>query len=339
MKKKTTVTPETTELRRQGEVKLSGHKKKAAATPATKAEIQRLVHELQVHQFELEMQNEELMRSRAELESTLNLYAELFAFAPVGYFTLARDGTIRRANLTGAKLLGVELSNLIKRRFELFISLQSRTTFSTFLDKVFISEKKEVCDVTLQNDRPAPLWVHLEAILESSHGQGEMCYVIVSDITERKQAEEELRHLSTHDALTGLYNHNFFFEEMARLERGREFPVSIVMTDVDHLKETNDQEGHASGDALLKRIAQVLTAAFRVEDVVARIGGDEFAVLLPDTDSASAKVSMQRVRQAIQENNAAHIDPPIRLSLGVSTAESPMPLSVVLKKSIREYVS
>lgn len=156
---------------------------------------------------------------------------------------------------------------------------------------------------------------------------------IGQDITERKQAEESLRYLSTHDRMTGLYNHGFFVEEMARLERGRNFPVSVVLADVDHLKDANDHYGHAAGDALLKRVAQVLTAAFRAEDVVARIGGDEFAVLLPATNSTSAEISLNRVRQIIQENNTTHKDPLIRLSLGVSTAESRAPLSGVLKEA------
>lgn len=155
----------------------------------------------------------------------------------------------------------------------------------------------------------------------------------MTDITERMQADEELRRLSAHDSLTGLYNRGFFTVEMARLERGREFPVSIVMADVDHLKKTNDQQGHAAGDSLLKRIAQVLTAAFRVEDVVGRIGGDEFAVLLPSTDAAGARVSLERVRRVVQENNAANAETPIRLSLGVSTAVTAAPLSVVLKEA------
>ena len=83
---------------------------------------------------------------------------------------------------------------------------------------------------------------------------------------------------------------------MARLERGRQFPISIVMADMDFIKKTNDQQGHAAGDALLQRVAQTLTAAFRAEDMVARIGVDEFAVLLPATDATAAQVSLGRVR-------------------------------------------
>ncbi len=334
MKKKITAAAQTTELRRRAEEKLGRRRQTAAGSPpATKAEIQRLLHELQVHQIELEMQNEELIEARAELELTLNLYTELYAFAPVGYFTLARDGAIRRANLTGAKLLGVALSELVRRRFEFFISPESRTTFRTFLEKVFISEKKESCDLALQNNGSAPLWVHVEAVIEFPRGEGELCYVVVSDITERKHAEEELRYLSTHDMLTGLYNHGYFFEEMARAERGRQFPVSIVMADVDQLKETNDLYGHAAGDELLKRTAQVLLAAFRAEDVVARIGGDEFAVLLPNTDETTAENLLQRVAHMIHEKENIQTETPIRLSLGVSTAASSMPLSVILKKA------
>jgi diguanylate cyclase (GGDEF)-like protein len=145
----------------------------------------------------------------------------------------------------------------------------------------------------------------------------------------RQQAAEALHHLSTHDALTGLYNRHYFEEELARLERGRRYPLSLAIADVDGLKAINDQAGHAAGDALLKHVAQLLTAAFRAEDVVTRIGGDEFAVLPPDTDAAAA--AARRVRQLLQEYNAVTGDSPLRLSLGVSTAETPMPLADVFK--------
>jgi diguanylate cyclase (GGDEF)-like protein/PAS domain S-box-containing protein len=158
---------------------------------------------------------------------------------------------------------------------------------------------------------------------------------IARDISERKRAELELKYISLHDALTGLYNRGFFEAEMARLESGRQFPVSIIMADVDQLKETNDRYGHAVGDVLLKRVAQVLTKSFRSEDVVARIGGDEFAVLLPGAGMAAAEDALHRVRKLLLEHNVAHSEILVRLSFGVSTAEKPATLNDILKEADR----
>src|SRR5512141_3210949 len=117
-----------TELRLNAELKLKEQKKKTASPTARGKDNLRLIHELEVHQIELEMQNEQLLQSQAELESTLSLYAELYALAPVGYFTLTRDGMIRRSNLTGAKLLNRSISELLKQRFEFLVDLPSRAT-------------------------------------------------------------------------------------------------------------------------------------------------------------------------------------------------------------------
>jgi PAS domain-containing protein len=168
-------------MRQQAEKKWSQRKKSLK----TETDTLRLIHELGVHQIELEMQNEELLQAKAGLEATLSLYAELYAFASVGYFTLTRDGTIRRANLTGAKILGVELSELINRRMALFFLPKSRLTFSTFLDKVFTSKSKEICEVAVPKAESTPLWVQIEAIVESSDGH-ELCYAKVDDITSLK---------------------------------------------------------------------------------------------------------------------------------------------------------
>jgi PAS domain S-box-containing protein len=169
-------------LRQQAEEKLSKRRKSLA----TETDTLRLIHELEVHQIELEMQNDELLQAKAALEATLSLYAELYAFASVGFFTLTRDGTIRRANLTGAKMMGVGLNELIKRRFALFVSPESRLTFSTFLDDVFTSGSKKICEVAVQKTGSAPLWLQIEAVVDSSNGHDELCYAIVDDITNRK---------------------------------------------------------------------------------------------------------------------------------------------------------
>ncbi|MEA1971628.1 MAG: GGDEF domain-containing protein, partial [Thermodesulfobacteriota bacterium] len=145
--------------------------------------------------------------------------------------------------------------------------------------------------------------------------------------------EEQLRYLSTHDSLTGLYGRAFFDEEMFRFERGRTFPVSVVMLDVDGLKWVNDTRGHKAGDALLKRVAQVLGMVFRAGDIAARIGGDEFAVLLPGTGISAAKEILVRFRAFLEDHNKEYPDLPLSLSIGVAEGSKGDSLACVQKKA------
>jgi PAS domain-containing protein len=125
MKRDQTPSADAAELRRRAEARLGAGRSEAAAL--AEVDAQRIVHELQVHKVEPEMQNEELCRSRVEVEAGLERYTELYDFAPVGYMTLGRDGAIRQVNLTGTRLLGVERGRLPGRRFGVLIHLSSRT--------------------------------------------------------------------------------------------------------------------------------------------------------------------------------------------------------------------
>jgi PAS domain S-box-containing protein len=184
MKKDRTPSADTTGLRPRAEARL-GVDKTEGATP-TEKEALRLLHELQVHQIELEMQNEELRRSRAEVEAGLERYTELYDFAPVGYLTLGRDGAIRQVNLTGAGLLGVERARLVGRRLGVFVGEPDRAGLKTFMEKVFAGQTQAVCEVALLREGKGSLSVHITATVSPD---GQECRAMLADITERKQIE------------------------------------------------------------------------------------------------------------------------------------------------------
>jgi PAS domain S-box-containing protein len=180
-------------LRRRAEARL-GEKQSSQRSEVggqwTTDDTVRLVHELKVHQIELEMQNEELKAARATAEALLAQYTELYDFAPAGYLTLAREGTIRQVNFTGARLLGVVRSGLLLRRFGQFVAEGDRRAFSDFLEKVFAGEAGESCEVTLPREGSQSLVVQVAAVRSAD---GQECRAVVLDITEHKQAEVVLR--------------------------------------------------------------------------------------------------------------------------------------------------
>ena len=140
--------------------------------------------------------------------------------------------------------------------------------------------------------------------------------IVLRDITERRNAEEQVRYLSYHDQLTGLYNRAFFEEEMRRLDSGRQLPVSIILGDVNGLKLVNDAFGHLEGDSLLCNVAKAVRQSCRGEDIVARWGGDEFVVLLPRTAQEEAMEVCERIRSACDGFSQS----PVRLSIALGTA-------------------
>jgi diguanylate cyclase (GGDEF)-like protein/PAS domain S-box-containing protein len=153
-------------------------------------------------------------------------------------------------------------------------------------------------------------WVHGLGDFEfDDQGNPIRLIATVQDITKRRIAEEEVIYLSYHDKLTGLYNRRFYEEEVKRLDTERNFPISIIIGDVNGLKLVNDAFGHAKGDELLQKAAVAIQSACRADDIVARWGGDEFVILLPKTKSEEAERIINRIKQqyANQQVNALSI--------------------------------
>ena len=142
--------------------------------------------------------------------------------------------------------------------------------------------------------------------------------IIFYDLTEDKKIEEQLRFISFHDKLTGLYNRAYLDNELIRLASGRFNPVGFISIDVDGLKLVNDNLGHVVGDSLLFNVGQLLKKSFRDCEVVARLGGDEFAALIPHCDTAVIENVCQRIRENIKKHNELYTDLPISISIGWS---------------------
>jgi len=195
MKKYQSPSEEILELRRRAEERL--REASAEQAPRTPLETQKLLHELEVHQIELEMQNAELRQAREEMEQMLERCTDLYDFVPVGYFTLDPDGVIRAVNIAGAALLGVERKLLPGRGFEAFVFFEVRSAFTSFLAQVFASGGKETLDLVLAplQEGNAPLFVRIDAVANST---GRECRIAAIDITKRRQAEEELARYREH---------------------------------------------------------------------------------------------------------------------------------------------
>jgi len=144
---------------------------------------------------------------------------------------------------------------------------------------------------------------------------------ILRDVTERKRMEQELLHISSHDPLTGLFNRAHFEEEMKKLASSNRYPVTVICTDIDGLKLANDALGHSTGDQMLKAYAGVLRSVFGAEAVVARTGGDEFAVLLPASQGAVAEWLVRSLEEAVASHNRLQQSLPLSASVGIATCK------------------
>ncbi|MBF0486908.1 MAG: diguanylate cyclase [Nitrospirae bacterium] len=193
------------------------------------------------------------------------------------------------------------------------------------------SERIEV-EQRCKDGRIIPVEVVISAIT-NAEGDVKEFVGISRDITQRKKEENKLKYSSTHDSMTGLYNRAFFDAELGRISKGGQFPVSFIVADLDGLKRVNDSIGHEAGDQLIRGAASVLNMAFRGSDVVARTGGDEFIIILKETDEALSAKSIERVRAYQAQFNEKNDGLPVSISLGVATAHRAGDIESAIKEA------
>jgi diguanylate cyclase (GGDEF)-like protein len=157
--------------------------------------------------------------------------------------------------------------------------------------------------------------------------------IALTDITARKKAEAYLEYLGKHDVLTKLHNRAFYMDELNRLQRKSLRPVSALVIDLDGLKEANDQLGHDAGDALLRRLGEVLNGAISVPNHAARIGGDEFAVLMPGADRQAALTLLETIHELLKINNQFYSNAPLGISVGLATSEPGETMEAMVRRA------
>jgi PAS domain S-box-containing protein len=182
------------DLRRRAEEKAHTDEVQAQKTLSPEESV-RLLHELQVHQIELEMQNEELRRAQGELEAARARYFDLFDLAPVGYFTLSEQGLIREANLTAAGLLGVERRDLVKKPLTRFVLSEDQDIYYRHRKLLFESGQPQLLDLRMLRADASTFWARLETTEAQDVDGAPVCRAVMSDITASKQAEEKLAEL------------------------------------------------------------------------------------------------------------------------------------------------
>ncbi|NLC12077.1 MAG: diguanylate cyclase [Firmicutes bacterium] len=226
---------------------------------------------------------------------------------PTLIWALDTGGNIIFVNKSAQDFFGKKFESVEGKKIDQLVSPQEAQQLQEALNKVLIGNKGCRLEMQVESRLRSKRWleVHLSPAFTDNRVVDSITFT-ANDITEHKMSEEELKRISMHDTLTGLYNRHYFEEELEKLDSSRYYPISIIMCDIDGLQLVNNVMGHDMGDELIKKAAEIIKKPFRSSDVVARLGGDEFAVILPETSQETAREICSRVKDAVAEYNKAN---------------------------------
>ncbi|HKL75152.1 MAG TPA: diguanylate cyclase [Halanaerobiales bacterium] len=259
-----------------------------------------------------------------ELQKRLELrekhYKKIFESSPAGMMLIDENGIVIRVNQAHCDFTGYKKQEI-----------EGKSIFETVVPKKYIENAKN-------NIKKIMKGKSIEYIGESISKTGDKVYIFFKetkvqlpdgrdcilsmqiDYTDYNKQQKKIKYISFHDELTDLYNRSYMEEEMKRLDSKRKLPISIIMIDVNGLKIINDSYGHQKGDEMLKKTAKILRSSIRKEDIVARWAGDEFVILLPETNEKFARKIKERIKKKCNKTDLDKI--PISVGVGIAVKEN-----------------
>ena len=271
-----------------------------------------------------------IKKSKEQYQVLLEEHQRLLDHLSTVVMELDLDGKIRFVNKAWCDLIGHSLSDTLGKRLADFVYVdQGVSPYGHLIDKCVstlsngsLSHKKLEFQLACEND--AALWIEAQFNVLEKDSTIIGITATLDNIDERKLAQSRLKHLASHDTLTNLYNRHYFDSELTRLARSSREDHSVhalLYLDLDHFKVINDTQGHYHGDMILKQVAHSLDREKRVTDILCRVGGDEFALLLPNTDSEQAKLLGQKICDALKNEHFTNDDKVYKISCSVGLTE------------------
>ncbi len=238
-----------------------------------------------------------LVKAYKSLERNRNLMGHMLNNIKTGIIVINPKGKLIFVNSFAKEMLGIEKADEVLKKIKLPENIKYK-----FLKVLHGREMCEGCEFEITTASGLSKWFSVYAT-DMSFGNKRMVIVSFNDITQKHLKSKQLEYLSFHDSMTGLYNRRYFEEELNRLFNKRSLPLTLVLIDLNGLKIVNDILGHKMGDELIMKAAEILSISTRASDIVARIGGDEFAIILPNTSKKGAEKLISRIETKIEEFN------------------------------------
>jgi diguanylate cyclase (GGDEF)-like protein/PAS domain S-box-containing protein/putative nucleotidyltransferase with HDIG domain len=287
----------------------------------------------------------ERREKQEKLSYERNKYLQTIVSIGDGIMVVDNDGNIEMINAIAEKLTGWTLNEAKGKHYKEVFKLSHEMKGFEINDPVEAALRtgqiQELGNHAILTSRYGEQYYLEDSAAPIKNDKEDILGVILvfRDVTDKREQRRKIEYLSFHDSLTGLYNRRFFEEELNRLDTHRNLPICVIMGDVNGLKLTNDIFGHTFGDMLLKTVARVLTKVFRADDIIARWGGDEFVILLYQTNMDEAQLVMNRIKEEFEKEQNMSIKVSISMGADIKTQMEETIWDVLSRAEERMYTN